>query len=120
MARLAEDIAAVVADRVGQLAGWVDQPGDVLFGGRQSVAQSATAVLEVAEAAGMDAVGSVARGICVLLEEPADPAGWQAEALRVHLRALVFVHAQPRAAEAACLPVVEELRALRTSLGFTE
>lgn len=120
VARLADDIALLVADRVALLATWADQPDDALFAGRQSIAGPASAILEVAEAAGMDAVGSIARGVCVLLEDAADGPAWRPETLRVHLRALVFVQAQDRTPGTDCLRIAEELHMLRTSLGFRE
>lgn len=120
LARLADDIALLVADRVAVLATWADQADDVLWAGRDSVAGPATVVLEVAEAAGMEAVGSVARGICILLDDAEEGAGRPAEALRVHLRALVFALAQSGKPEAAGLAVADALHGLRTSLGFSE
>ena len=120
VAGLAADIALFVADRVALLAAWTDQPEDGLFAGRQSVAGPAAAIAEVAEAAGMEAVGSVARGICVLLDDAADRSAWHADALRVHLRALVLVHSQSREPESDWLRITGELRSLRASLGFTE
>lgn len=120
VAALAADIALFVADRVALLAAWTDQPEDVLFSGRQSVAGAAAAIVEVAEAAGMEAVGSVARGICVLLDGAANADGWHADALRVHLRALVLVHSQSREPESDWRRITAELRSLRESLGLTE
>ncbi|WP_374513680.1 hypothetical protein [Brevundimonas sp.] len=99
VARLADDIALLVADRVALLATWADQPDDALLAGRQSIAGPASAVLEVAEAAGMCAVGSIARGVCVLLEDAADGPAWPAEALRVHLRPGLRAGAGPRAGD---------------------
>ncbi|MBU4115474.1 MAG: hypothetical protein KKD09_19740, partial [Gammaproteobacteria bacterium] len=42
---------------------------------------------------------------------------WHTDALRLHLRALTLVHDQ--AGQPAALTIVEELRTLRRSLGFT-
>lgn len=75
-------------------------------------------IAEVAEGAGMKAVGSVARGICVMLDGLVSRGVWHADALRVHLRALAFLHVQ--SSQSADLAIVEELRSLRSSFGFAE
>ena len=77
-------------------------------------------IAEVAEAAGLDAVGAVARGICVMLDGLVGRGIWHTEALRVHLRALALVHGQSGRPESAGDAIAEELQSLRLSLGFSE
>lgn len=77
-------------------------------------------IAEVAEAAGLDAVGAVARGICVMLDGLVTRGIWHTDALRVHLRALAVVHEQSSRPGTASGAIVEELQALRFSLGFTD
>lgn len=118
VALLADRIGAFVAGKVAVLATYADQPEEALFGGCQAIGEPAMNIAEVAEAAGMDAVGAVARGICVMLDGLISRGIWHTDALRLHLRALTLVHGQ--IGQAAGLTMVEELRSLRFSLGFTD
>ena len=118
VALLADRIGAFVAGKVAVLAAYAEQPEEALFGGCQAIGEPAMNIAEVAEAAGMDAVGGVARGICVMLDGLIGQGIWHTDALRLHLRALTLVHGE--ASQAAGLTMVEELRSLRFSLGFTD
>lgn len=120
VARLAGRIEAFVASRVAVLANWAEQPEEALFAGCQAIAEPAMNIAEVAEAAGMGAVGAVARGICVMLDGLTSRGIWHTEALRVHLRALTLVLEQSSEPGAPSNTVVEELLVLRSSLGFTD
>ncbi|MES2833161.1 MAG: hypothetical protein V4707_00480 [Pseudomonadota bacterium] len=119
VAVLAEQIENFVAGQVAQLAMWAEQPEASLFGGCQAIAEPAMNIAEVAGAAEMDAVGAVARGICVMLDDLRRHGIWHTDALRVHLHALTLVQGQTSEQTSAGLRVVEELRCLRSSLGFT-
>lgn len=118
VARLADRIGVFVAGRVAVLAAYAEQPEEALFSGCKSIAEPAMSIAEVAEAAGLEAVGAVARGICVMLDGLVSRGIWHTDALRIHLRALALVHGQ--AGLPAGLMMVEELRSLRSSLGFTD
>lgn len=118
VARLATRIGAFVTDRIAVLTAFAEQPEEALFGGCRTIAEPAMNIAEVAEAAGLDAVGAVARGICVMIDGLISQGIWHTDVLRLHLRALTLVHDQ--AGQPAALTIVEELRTLRRSLGFTE
>lgn len=120
VASLSRGIETFVADRVARLASWPGEPDVALLAGREAIAEAALDVAELAEAAGMPEAGSVARGLYVLAGEPAGRPSRQADALRVHLRALVFVHELGRGPGTEAPGLVEELRRLRASLGLTE
>lgn len=117
VARLADRIGAFVSGKVALLSDYAEQPEEALFGECQAIGEPAMNIAEVAEAAGLDAVGAIARGICVMVDGLVSRGIWHTEALRVHLRALTLVHA---GTSATSPEIVEELRALRGSLGFTE
>lgn len=118
VARLADSIGAFVAGRVAVLAAYAEQPEEVLFAGCKAIGDPAMNIAEVAEAAGLDAVGAVARGICVMLDGLVSRGIWHTDALRLHLRALSVLHSQSD--QSAGLTIVEELKSLRSSLGFTD
>jgi len=120
VAVLADRIGTFVAGKVAILAGWAEQPEDDLFAGCKAIAEPAMNIAEVAEAAGLGAVGAVARGICVMLDGLTSRGIWHTEALRVHLRALTLVLERSREPGSASDAVVEELLSLRSSLGFLE
>lgn len=120
VALLADRIASFVAGKVAFLSTWAEQPEEALFGGCQAIGEPAMNIAEVAEAAGLDAVGAVARGICVMLDGLVGRGIWHTDALRVHLRALALVHGQSSQPGSAGGAIAEELQALRLSLGFTE
>jgi len=120
VARLAGRIGAFVDGKVEHLSHWAEMPEDALFSGCQAIGEPAMNIAEVAEAAGLDAVGSVARGLCVMVDGLVSRGIWHTDALRVHLRALVVVHAQSGKQDPDNLRIVEELRALRAALGFTD
>lgn len=116
--RLADRIGTFVAGKVAILAAYADQPEEVLFAECKAIGEPAMNIAEVAEAAGLDAVGKIARGIAVILDDLVNRGIWHTDALRLHLRALTLV--QDQADQPNCLTVVEELRTLRCSLGFSE
>ncbi|MDP3370164.1 MAG: hypothetical protein Q8R45_10660 [Brevundimonas sp.] len=118
VALLSASIEAFVAGEVAVLAAFAEQPEEALLSGCQAIGEPAMNIAEVAEAAGMDAVGGVARGICVMLDGLVSRGIWRTDALRLHLRALTLVHGQ--SSQPAGLKIVEELRSLRSSLGFTD
>lgn len=120
VAVLADRIEVFVAGKVALLTPWADQPEEALFGGCQAIGEPAMCIAEVAEAAGKDAVGAIARGICVMVEGLVSRGIWHTDALRIHLRALTLVQGQPGQPKSANLAIVEELRSLRSSLGLTE
>lgn len=120
VALLADRIETFVAGRVTLLAAWTDQSEQALLTDCEAIGEAAMNIAEVAEAAGLNAVGAVARGICVLLDGHATRGVWRTDALQVHLRALTLVHDQPGKPASADLTIVEELRSLRSSLGLTE
>lgn len=120
VALLADRIGVFVAGRVAVLAAWAEQPEEALFAGCKSIEEPAMGIAEVAEAAGLDAVGAVARGICVMLDGLMSRGIWHTDALRIHLRALSVVHAESGQPGSANLTIIEELQTLRASLGFTD
>ncbi len=118
--RLADSIGAFVAGKVVVLAAWAEQPDETLFADCQAIGEPAMNIAEVAEAAGLDTVGAVARGICVMLDGLVSRGIWRPEALRIHLRALSLVHGQSGQPGSDGRAITRELLALRLSQGFTE
>ena len=120
VAALADSIRAFVADRIALMVAWADRPEDELFAGSGDIAAPAMNIAEVAEAAGLDAVGAVARGVCVMLDGLVAQGVWHTEALRIHLRALRLVGDPDRASDEEGRKIVDDLLALRRSLGLPE
>lgn len=120
VALLADSISAFVDGRVALLSGWTEQSEEALLADCQAIGEPAMNIAEVAEAAGMSATGAVARGICVMIDGFGSQGIWHTGALRIHLRALTLVHGLTGQPESTGFTIVEELRSLRSSLGFAE
>lgn len=120
VALLTDRIRVFVAGKVALVAAYAEQSEDALFAGCRDIGEPAMNIAEVAEAAGMGAVGAVARGICVMLDGLVTRGVWHTEAMRVHLRALTLVGGQGGGPGSPPLTIVEDLRTLRRSLGLTD
>lgn len=120
VAALADSIRAFVAERIALIVAFADQPEDELFAGCGDIGAPAMNIAEVAGAAGLGAVGAVARGLCVMIDGLTAQGVWHTEALRIHLRALRLVGDPDGASEEEGRRIVDDLVALRRSLGLPE
>ena len=120
VAALADSIRAFVGDRIALIAPYADRPEDDLFAGCRDIGGPAMDIAEVAEAAGLDDIGAVARGVCVMLDGLATHGVWHTEALCVHLRTLRLIADPdgPTGEEAG--RIVDDLLTLRRSLNLPE
>jgi hypothetical protein len=120
VAALADNIRAFVAERIALIAPYADRPEDDLFAGCKDIGGPAMNIAEVAEAAGLDTVGAVARGVCVMHDGLVSLGVWHTEALRIHLRALRLVGEPDGPTGEEGRRIVDDLLALRRSLGLPE
>lgn len=120
VALLADSIRAFVGDRIALIAPYADRPEDDLFAGCRNIGEPAMAIAEVAEAAGLDAVGAVARGVCAMLDGLVTLGVWHTEALCIHLRALRLVGDPDGPTGEEGRRIVDDLLVLRRSLGLPE
>lgn len=118
VAGLADSIRVFVADRIALIAPYADRPEDELFAGCKDIGGPAMNIAEVAEAAGLDTVGAVARGVCLMLDGLVGPGVWHTEALRIHLRALRLVGGPDGPTGEEGRRIVDDLLALRRSLAL--
>lgn len=120
VASLAGSIRLFVADRIALVAPYADRPEEELFAGCKDIGEPAMNIAEVAEAAGLDTVGAVARGVCIMLDGLVSLGVWHTEALRIHLRALRLVGEPDGPIGAEGRRIADDLLALRQSLGLPE
>lgn len=120
VAALADSIRAFVADRIALIAPYADRAEDELFAGCKDIGEPAMNIAEVADAAGLDAVGAVARGVCVMLDGLISLGVWHTEALCIHLRALRLVGDPDGPTSEEGRRIIEDLLALRRSIGLPE
>lgn len=120
VAALADSVRAFVDARIAVIAPYADRPEDELFAACRDIGAPAMDIAEVADAAGLDAVGAVARGVCVMLDGLVTLGVWHTEALCIHLRTLRLVAAPGGPTGEASQRIVEDLLAMRQSLGLPE
>lgn len=120
VAALADNIRSFVAARIALIAPYADRAEDELFAACRDIGAPATDIAEVAEAAGLEAVGAVARGVCIMLDGLVTLGVWHTEALCIHLRALRLVGGPDGPTDKEHRRIVSDLLALRLSLGLAE
>lgn len=120
VAALADSIRAFVADRIALIGPYADRSDDELLAGCRDIGGSAMNIAEVAEAAGLDTVGAVARGVCLMHDGLINLGVWHTEALRIHLRALRLVGGPDGPTDEEGRRIVDDLLVLRQSLGLPE
>lgn len=127
LARDAEARVATLKDRLrdhvharcDEIARLAAGPEEQVFGDCLAIDRAALDVCEVAGAAGLVEIGEIARGLHEMARALVERGMWHADALRLHLDALVLMRSElrpgPRDAEA----LVQRLATLRRQLGLS-
>ena len=114
------DIRSYVSDELRLINAYVDRPDDVLLAESQDLGQHALNVSEVAGAAGLVAVGEVARGISSMVENLKTYGVWHADALRVHLNAMVLLSGRSGVEAGDEDVILGRLKGMRGAIGVIE
>lgn len=117
---LGGEIRTFVADELRLINAYADRPDDVLFAESAELGQRALNVSEVAGAAGLVAVGEVARGISSMVENLRNYGVWHADALRVHLNAMVLLTVRSGVEAGDEDVILGRLKGMRGAIGVIE
>jgi len=96
------------------------QGEEVLFAECRTLSDAALNVAEVAGAAGMDALGEVARGISAMVESLTTSGVWHSDALKLHLDALALINQAGGRMTEENKVILARLRGMRATVGVTE
>lgn len=120
VATLNAAIRGYVDDKLKEIMAFASQGEDVLFAECRTLADASLNVAEVAGAAGLDAVGEVARGISAMVEGLITSGVWHSDALRVHLEALALVNQAGGRMSEENEVILKRLRGMRQNIGVVE
>jgi hypothetical protein len=120
VAQLEGAIRAYVAEQLKEIMAFANAGEDVLFAEARTLGDKALNVAEVASAAGMDAVGEVARGISAMVDNLVSSGVWHTDALRLHLNALALVNRGGGERTPESDLILERLRGMREAVGVLE
>jgi hypothetical protein len=116
---LAGTIRIFISNKLTEILPFAEQTDDVLFAECRDIAGIAMNIAEVAGAAGLEALGDVARGIYVMIDGLVSLGVWHTDALRLHIRSLSLLSpdAGPSTAQDE-RRIVENLRLMREAIGL--
>ena len=117
---LRESLRAYVRSKVEIILSFTDASEVDLFTECAAIEDAALGVAEVAGAAGLAAVGEVARGISAMLASLRSRGAWHTEALRVHIASLAIVSQNGGAGSAENDLVNTRLAVMRRAIGIVE
>lgn len=120
VAKLSGAIRGYVDEKVGVILAFADQGEDVLFAECRTLSETALNVAEVAGAAGMEAIGEVARGITAMVDSLLTSGVWHSDALKLHLNALTLVNQTGGKMTGDNKVILARLRGMREAVGVTE
>ena len=121
VAALAGSIRAFVAGKLREILALSEQGDDVLLAESRAIASLAMNVIEVASAAGLDALGNVARGVITMIEGPKAHGVRHTDALRLHIHSLGLL--SPEAAPLSPqdeVQILENLENMRRVIGLKD
>ncbi len=113
-------ILSYVAAKQKEIAAYAALGDDVLFAECRTLGDTALNVAEVAGAAGLEAVGEIARGISAMIDSLKTCGIWHTAALRLHINALGLIDQVSGADPAAGALVLKRLQAMREAIGIVE
>ncbi|ACG79639.1 cheE protein [Phenylobacterium zucineum HLK1] len=117
---LGDAIRTYVAEKLEEIRAFAEQSEDVLFAECRTLGETAMNVAEVAGAAGLEAVGEVARGISAMVDNLISSGVWHTDALRLHLDALALVNASGGGMTPENEVILMRLRGMREAVGVVE
>jgi hypothetical protein len=120
VAQLEGAIRAYVAEQLKEIMAYANAGEDVLFAESRTLGDKALNVAEVAGAAGMDAVGEVARGISAMVDNLVSSGVWRTDALKLHLNALALVNRGGGERTPESDLILKRLRGMREAVGVLE
>jgi len=103
-----------------RLIGLASQSDAEVKANRWQIGELALAICEVAGAAGLDAIGDVARGIRAMTESWAQTGIWHSEGFKLHVDALTLLDADPDRSAASSAGLLLRLRHMRAWLGVAD
>ncbi len=117
VASLAEAVRGHVRKALDHILTYVGREDEALFAASHALGAAALSVAEVAGAAGMTAIGEIARGVSALVDDGVLRGNLRADALRLHLDALALVSRDGDGRGPDNDIVVIRLAALRKAIG---
>lgn len=117
---LGEAIRAYVAEKLEEIRVFAERGEEELFAECRTLGGAALDVAEVAGAAGMEAVGEVARGISAMVDNLVTSGVWHTDALRLHLDALALVNRGGGGLDDESEVILRRLRGMREAVGVVE
>ena len=117
---LSKDLRAYVLQQSAEIIGFGGESEDGLFERCKALGDTAMNVAEVAGAAGLDAIGEVARGIRAMVDSLAVAGVWHTDGLKVHIAALAILIGKPATPGKEIALMLGQLHAMRKSLGVVE
>jgi hypothetical protein len=120
VARLEAVIRDYVKEKLARLLDYARIGEEALFAECRDLGAQANDIAEVASAAGLTAIGEVARGIGAMVDSLIRRGVWHTDALRLHLDALVLLNQRSGANDADDAIMLERLRGMRSAIGVLE
>jgi hypothetical protein len=117
---LHDAIREYVREKLATISAYAEQGEDVLFAECRALADASLEVAEVAGAAGLEAVGEVARGISAMVDSLATSGVWHSDALKLHLSALTLVTQEGGHMSKENAVILDRLRGMRAAVGVAE
>lgn len=117
---LGDQIRAFVAAETERMLAIHELGEEEMFGRARELGERASAVAEVAGAAGLDDVGEVANGIYAMVEGLLESGVWHSDALGLHLSVLRLMSSETPLEAKAREATLARLRVMRTRVGVEE
>lgn len=118
--KLSAAIQEYVQEKLQAILSFASQGEDVLFAECRTLSDAALNVAEVAGAAGMEAVGEVARGISAMVDSLLTSGVWHSDALKLHLDALALLSQGGVRSSEESKMILARLRGMREAVGVAE
>lgn len=120
VAALNTAIRAYVGEKLREIMDYATQGDEVLFAECQALSEASLNVAEVAGAAGLGAIGEIARGINAMIDNLVTSGVWHTDALRLHLDSLALVSRDGGGMTPENETILQRLRGMREAVGVVE
>lgn len=120
VSKLAGAIRSYVEEKLDAILAFAEQGEDVLFAECRTLSEVSLNVAEVAGAAGMEAIGEVARGITAMVDSLVTNGVWHSDALKLHLNALALVNQAGGKLTEENQVILTRLKGMREAVGVNE
>ena len=118
---LADSIRGFVIGKLQEIRPFADQNDDDLFAASDVISGLAMNIAEVGDAAGLNALAEVTRGMVTMIDGLRTLGVWHTDALRLHIRALGLLSPDaPPLSRQDEARIVKDLQNMRRSIGLTE